>query len=101
MNTAETKYILEAHNNLEKICMNIFKDTQISVGICGPWLSNYIYDWTGRAYPDNCIPNTLKKYFEVATIDNGNAHCLLFKLKEEYLDKVDEVWTIMRLKGIL
>ena len=28
-------------------------------------------------------------------------HVMCFGIKDEYLDKVDEIWTIMRLKGIL
>lgn len=86
----------------------LFSRSRVCVIAIDSWLKVKVLDNMNFAYPLTIYNEDLQfknpeiaKYFEFTEVSEYSTHVMYFGIKDEYLDKVDEVWTIMRLKGIL
>jgi len=95
-------------STLTRVFEALFSTSRVCVIAIDSWLKVKVRDNMNFAYPLGVYNNELQfknpdiaKYFEFTVEGNFPIGVMRFGIKDEYLDKVDEIWTIIRLKGIL
>lgn len=95
-------------STLIRIFEALFSRSRVCVIAIDSWLKVKVRDNMNFAYPLTIYNQDLQfknpeiaKYFEFTEVSGYPIHVMYFGIKDEYLDKVDEIWTIMKLKGIL
>ena len=95
--------IINTYDNLNIIIHNIFGNN-LSIGLSAYWLAINVYDTIGYAYPIKVYSKILNsssvaELFEFRDAPINNPHHMYFCLKDKYLDQLDKVWALLKLKG--